>query len=172
MGSKGFGVVAVKGRNRFPCPPARMTAMGAVSFVVIVFTFLFVAIISDFSRIIPKGEYICPQRRKIAYPNRKADLSMSKSKSKTVVVLKTQNSPCFEEAHLILRDTFAWADPANAMVEEANRIILQAENGRIALAENEKRKTDDTAKAGWFLAGCLTGAGICCLGAFLLSLLI
>lgn len=92
--------------------------------------------------------------------------------SKTVVVLKTQNSSCFEEAHLILRDNFAWKDPANTMVEEANRIILQAENGKTPLRETSDGKAAEKSYLRWFCVGCLAGAGICCLGAFMFSLLI
>ena len=96
---------------------------------------------------------------------------MPKTKSKTVVVLKTEHSSCFEEAHLILKDKFDWNDPSQSMVEEANRIVLQAETGQTALPVPFPCDPDHT-KLRWFLAGMFTALGICMLSAFLLSLLI
>ena len=80
---------------------------------------------------------------------------MQKSMSKTVVVLKTEHSSCFEEAHLILKDKYDWKSPSDTMIEEANRIILQAENKRLL---QPAQTTDPRANSHlrWFLAGMFT----------------
>lgn len=96
---------------------------------------------------------------------------MQKSMSKTVVVLKTAPDSCFEEAHLILRDKFDQKIPSTDMVEQANRIILQAENAYQAQKTGSDRE-NPRRDLRYFFWGILTGLAACALGAFLLSLLI
>lgn len=96
---------------------------------------------------------------------------MQKSTSKTVLVLKTEHSRCFEEAQFILKDQFEWKDPSNTMVEEANRIILQAEKDTF-LQNTPKQRHTDKSPVGWFFLGMLASLGIYSLATLLLSLLI
>ena len=96
---------------------------------------------------------------------------MQKSMSKTVIVFKTEPNSRFEQVHLILKDRFEGKDPDNAMVEEANRIILQAEQEYSAGPKPTRRPTERSA-VGWFVLGMLASLGIYSLASILLSLLI
>ena len=97
---------------------------------------------------------------------------MQKSTSKTVLVLKTKDSRCFEEAHLILKDNYEAKPPSGSLLAEANRIILQAGAMGERCGEKTSAKAEEDRRLRWFAAGVLTGLGACFLGAFLLSLLI
>ena len=96
---------------------------------------------------------------------------MQKSMSKTVVVLKTDHSSCFEEVHLILKDKFDGKAPSSDMVEQANRIILQAENAYQTQKEGSEQD-NSLRQFRCFMAGFGSCLAACSIGAFLLSLLI
>ena len=96
---------------------------------------------------------------------------MQKSTSKTVIVFKTEPNSRFEQVYLILKDGFEGKDPDNAMVEQANRILWQAEQQYLAEPKPKRPPTDRSA-VGWFVLGMLASLGIYSLAAILLSLLI
>jgi|GEM_PF-2269796 len=97
---------------------------------------------------------------------------MPKTKAQTVLVLKATDSDFFEEAHLILKDKYEVKHPSLSMVEEANRIIQNAEQRQAELCPQKKPSGSVEPRLRWFLSGALFGMIACCLGAFVLSLLI
>ena len=95
---------------------------------------------------------------------------MQKSMQKKMIILKTQESRCFEEVYLILRDHIDSISEENGIVEEANRIIRQAQSCRIY---QKRPLIPSSAKLRflWFFGGVLTTLAIVTLTALLISLL-
>ena len=92
---------------------------------------------------------------------------MKNSTQKQIIVLKTDDSRLFEEAHLILRE-----DPVDCpnIVLEANRIVARAEAGRIYGKRTPKSPLLPWRLA-WFFGGMCTTVGIAAITALLMILL-
>ncbi len=82
---------------------------------------------------------------------------MQKNTQKKMVVLKTANSRSFEEVHLILRDNMDYRE--GAMVEEANRIIANAEQHKIYRKPKEPPSAIHI-RLFWFFTGIVTTMSI------------
>ncbi len=92
---------------------------------------------------------------------------MQKSTQKTIIVLKTEDSQYFEEAHLILRED---ASDRHDMVAEACRIISRAEATRI-YASSVKRIHRPLPRMTWFFMGVATTLAVGSISALLVHLL-
>ena len=71
------------------------------------------------------------------------------------VVMRTQESPCFEEVHFFLRSSYATDIGENDILREADRIL--AESG--LFPERRRRKGRRGRAILCFLVGLLTGTG-------------
>lgn len=83
---------------------------------------------------------------------------MQKSLQKKMIVLKTDDSQCFEEVYLILKDKMEYTEDS-AMVEEANRIIQHAQSQRV-YQKNKKAVSPIRQRFGWFFLGIFTSLSI------------
>ena len=96
---------------------------------------------------------------------------MQTSIPKTVIILQTPQSAYFEQAHLILRSGVSQKEPTHAIVEEANRIILQAEAGKIR-HKIPKERESASQKLLWFFLGMLSSLAVGAVSVLLYSLAI
>ena len=92
---------------------------------------------------------------------------MNNSTQKQIIVLHTDNSRFFEQAHFILR-----AEPCdeNSMVTEANRIIARAEAGRI-YGKHRPKPSFLSSRLFFFLAGVFTTLAAGAISTLLIHLL-
>ena len=91
---------------------------------------------------------------------------MQKSIQKKIIVLKTEDSQYFEEAHLILREERC---DRSDMVAEACRIISRAEATRIYLPSGRHHRSPS--RMAWFFMGAATALVTGSVGALIAHLL-
>lgn len=91
---------------------------------------------------------------------------MTNSTQKQMIVFKTENSPYFEEAHLILKESHMQDD---GMVKEACRIISRAEARRIYAPIGRNNPRPPASRMAWFFMGVVTTLGIGSISALLIQ---
>lgn len=92
---------------------------------------------------------------------------MKNSTQKQIIVLKTEDSPYFEEAHLILKEGRVEDD---GMVSEACRIISRAQARHIYTPYGRKHRPP-ASRMTWFFMGVATTLVVGCVSALLVHLL-